>query len=481
MVFCAASMAQSAARVRPIHLDPVNPHYFQYRGRTMVLITSGEHYGAVLNRAFDYTKYLATIEADGLNETRLFGGPYVEVPGKSFGIRHNDLAPEPGELLVPWKRSHTPGYAGGGNKFDLSEWNPAYFARLHSFLADAERRGIVVEITMFSSYYGGAQWVLSPLNPKNNVNHVKVAGWKQANTLQNGNLLGFQEKYVRKMVEETDRYPNVIYELQNEPWSDHPKAAGVVNPYLWPPARGRFPNAIQVADAASIAWQTRVEQWITDEEAKLPYRHLIAQNICDFGIPVRKLIPGVSIVNFHYAFPSAASVNQGLEKVIAYDETGFLGQKDSPYLRQAWNFLFSGGGAFDALDYSFTVRHPNGTYLKQNGPGGGSPNFRRELGILAKFMKTLPLRQMRVDPGVVASGGGTHPRVLASQRVVAAYFDGRSPARVRLRLAEGSYSGEWLNPETGKTEAITPFRSRGEVTLTAPGFEHGIALRLKRH
>ncbi len=77
------------------------------------LITSGEHYGAVLNPDFDYHRYLVALEAGGLNYTRLFGGSYVEVPAKSFGILRNDLAPGPGRYLAPWARSGVPGYAGG--------------------------------------------------------------------------------------------------------------------------------------------------------------------------------------------------------------------------------------------------------------------------------------------------------------------------------------------------------------------------------
>ena len=84
-----------AAKSQPIRLHPANPHYFLFRGKAVALITSGEHYGAVLNRDFDYRRYLATLEADGLNYTRLFTGSYVEVPAKSFGILHNDLAPDP--------------------------------------------------------------------------------------------------------------------------------------------------------------------------------------------------------------------------------------------------------------------------------------------------------------------------------------------------------------------------------------------------
>ena len=43
---------------QPISLHPQNPHYFLYKGKPAVLITSAEHYGAVLNADFDYKKYL---------------------------------------------------------------------------------------------------------------------------------------------------------------------------------------------------------------------------------------------------------------------------------------------------------------------------------------------------------------------------------------------------------------------------------------
>ena len=95
-----------------VKLHPKNPHYFLFRGRETAFVTSGEHYGAVMNAEFDYKKYLATLEAEGLNYTRLFGGSYVEVPGKSFGIMRNDLAPAPGKYIAPWARSGTAGYAG---------------------------------------------------------------------------------------------------------------------------------------------------------------------------------------------------------------------------------------------------------------------------------------------------------------------------------------------------------------------------------
>ena len=50
-----------------------------------MLVTSGEHYGAVLNLDFDFVPYLDELKARGFNLTRLFSGTYREVPG-SFKI-----------------------------------------------------------------------------------------------------------------------------------------------------------------------------------------------------------------------------------------------------------------------------------------------------------------------------------------------------------------------------------------------------------
>ena len=466
----------------PVRLDPRNPHYFLFRGETVALITSGEHYGAVLNADFDYRKYLATLQSDGLNYTRLFPGSYVEVPGKSFGIQRNDLAPAEGRLLAPWVRSSTAGYAGGGNKFDLDHWNPEYFARLHDFLAEAGRRGIVVEISLFSSQYGEMQWALSPFNAANNVNRTDAIDWKLVNTLENGNVLAYQERYTRKLVQEVNAFDNVIFELQNEPFADRPVMVSVVNPYLFPPARNQFPNTIETADDKSTAWQTRVVQWIASEEQSLPNKHLVAQNYCDFGLPVSSLISGVSIVNFHYAYPEAASANYGLGKLLAYDETGFLGRDDSSYRRQAWNFMLSGGGAFDALDYSFSVGHEDGSDSEPNGPGGGSAAFRRQLGILNKFLRTLPLAELSPDTHTVKRAGGTYARVMSNPgRQYAMYFDGNGPAEIVLDLPAGSYAGEWINTESGQPTALPKFdHPGGEKRLSAPAFRDGIALRLTK-
>ena len=68
----------------PIRLHPENTRWFEWQGSATALITSAEHYGAVLNRDFDYKKYLKSMQKDGMNYTRIFTGSYVEPQG-AFG------------------------------------------------------------------------------------------------------------------------------------------------------------------------------------------------------------------------------------------------------------------------------------------------------------------------------------------------------------------------------------------------------------
>src|SRR5437660_10810156 len=87
--FCLPAIS-AGQNQQPISLHPDNSHYFLFRNKPTVLITSGEHYGSVLNLDFNFKKYLDTLHEDGLNLTRTFSGAYCE-PAGAFGIAHNTL------------------------------------------------------------------------------------------------------------------------------------------------------------------------------------------------------------------------------------------------------------------------------------------------------------------------------------------------------------------------------------------------------
>ena len=126
-------------RPAPLSLHPKNRHYFLFRGKPAILVGSGV-YGAVVHRDFDYVVYLDELRRLGLNQTRLFTGSYV-ARSSSGGEQYADSLVPRGRLLAPWARSDTPGYALGGNKFDVERWDPEYFTRLRHFVAEAGKRG----------------------------------------------------------------------------------------------------------------------------------------------------------------------------------------------------------------------------------------------------------------------------------------------------------------------------------------------------
>ncbi|HET6484896.1 MAG TPA: hypothetical protein VFH83_00660, partial [Spirochaetia bacterium] len=66
---------------QPIGPYPQNPHYFSYKGSPVLLITSDQHYGAVVNADFDYRAFLDAIASYGMNFTRIYGGAYIERDG----------------------------------------------------------------------------------------------------------------------------------------------------------------------------------------------------------------------------------------------------------------------------------------------------------------------------------------------------------------------------------------------------------------
>jgi hypothetical protein len=457
------AQAPSAA----IRLHPENPRYLEWKGRPIVLVASGEHYGSVINPDFDYMKYLATIQAAGLNHTRIFLGDYVEGPG-SFGIVNNPLAPAEGRLLAPWARSSTPGFARGGNKFDLDRWDPAYFERLHAFFAEAERRGIVVEAVLF---FVGPGYDYTPLNPKNNVNSTTPIDGKRYLSLDNGNVLARQEAYCRKLVRELNRYPNLILNLCNEPWFYNQETPGFASQ---PPA-------------AVKAWIQRVSEWVADEESLLPSKHLMSVDLTNQGSPVapsdlKGYFARLSVFNVHYdANGGILRDNPSLKKVLAFNETGFNGTGDEYYRTQGWNFLLSGGGLYGNLDFSFSVGHEDGSGIPTftgNYNAGGSAAVRRQLGILNDFMRSLPLEKMQPENGIIVGGADGWSALAAPGIAYAAWFPGEGPIHPVVAVPPGKWRAEWVDILTGTVTSQEFTQKSWITTLAGVRRGGGVALRI---
>lgn len=484
LIACQTLLAQG----QPLRLLPQNPHYFEFRGKPTVIVGSGEHYGAVMNTAFDYKTYLQTLGREGMNVTRLFTGAYFEVPG-AFGIKKNTMAPDPKDLLLPWARSNEPetsgrGYALGGNKFDLSRWNPDYLLRLTDFVREADRNGVIVEVCLFSSYYN-AGWPYHPFNRVNNVNQTTEIKPLDANTLNNGNIIGFQEAYVRQIVRALNGFDNIYFEIQNEPWADLSDKVLTRNEYHTND-KGGDPDwraTIQVVAQRSNDWQRRVSSWIVDEEKKMAKKHLISQNISNFRYPIANPDPNVSIFNFHYTLPEAVTENYYLNKVIGFNETGFAGRADETYRRQAWRFLMAGGGLFNQLDYSFSLGFENGQDTSYSAPGGGSPALRKQFGILKTYVEKLDLPRLKPAMGLVVAAPGALTYALSNgktQWVVYAEPMAAKWTEWQLNLPKGTYRAEWTDAVTGQVlKTDTVVQKDGTLRLMPVG-ERDLVLMLRK-
>lgn len=413
----------------PIALHPQNPHYFLYRGKPTILITSAEHYGAVLNLDFDYSTYLKTLQADGLNHTRTWVGTYREIPG-SFGITDNSLAPAPNRFICPWARGSSPGYSQGGNKFDLTTWDEDYFKRLKDFMTKASQAGVVVEMNLWCPNYDENLWKASPMHVSNNVNNVGTCGKDEAYTLKHRDLLAIQEATTRKVVQELRDFDNLYYEICNEPYF-----GGV-----------------------TVEWQHHIADIIVDTEKDFPTKHLISQNIANGRAKVEKLHPAVSIFNFHYCVPpDTVAMNYRLDKVIGENETGFRGKEDVIYRTEGWDFILAGGGLYNNLDYSFTPKHPDGTLLDYTSPGGGNPTFRKQLRILKNFIHRFDFVHMAPSDTVIRSVSleGLQSRALVEPgKQVAAYF--------HVPPGGGSFSVRWTGMIEPQHSESTTFTATGE-------------------
>ena len=468
-----AARSQQAGGKTAIALHPENAHYFVWRDRPTVLITSGEHYGAVLNLDFDYRKYLDTLAADGLNYTRVFSGAYVEPQG-AFKIERNTLAPRPGRFLAPWPRSSQPGYPNGGNKFDLSRWDDGYFTRLKELIAYAAGKHVVVELSVFCPMYEEVQWSLSPMNAASNVNGVGTVGRNEVYTLDKDRaLLAAQEALTRKLVTELNGFDNLFFEIANEPYF-----GGI-----------------------TMAWQHRIADVIVETERALPAKHLIAQNIANKSAKIADPHSAVSIFNFHYATPpETVAMNYALNKVIGDDETGFRGVSDDVYRMEGWDFVIAGGGLYNNLDYSFAAGYEDGTFqYPSTQPGGGSRALRQQLKILSDFINSFDFIRMTPGDTIIKDGippGGSTRALVEPGRAIAIYIrkqrptsgkepatsapDTGSPSPLQIELADGEWRAEWVDTMTGSVVRTDSVRGGGVIGIAAPDYRADIALRLRR-
>lgn len=498
----------------PLSVDRTNPRCFRYGGRTIKILTSAEHYGAVLNTGFDYEAYLREMRRTGQNGTRVFTF-YRElessVPGPGAA---NTLAPPHAAALLPWPRVAGHGKAADGlDKFDLDRWHQPYFDRLRNYVRLAVAGSVICEIVLFCNPYKPDKYRLFPSSAGNNVNGVGggIEDPRDFMTLKDPTVVAFQERFVRKMAAELNEYDNVYFEICNEP-----------------NVHGNFTEA---KEREVVAWIAHLARTLRRAEEGLSRRHLIAANAhYQVKLPDEPFLrhedrgyaenPDIDIINYHYLSSKADArgmefiltpqrragliwrflrQRDGFRKPVVFDETysGIVNGDPEQYAvtrAEAWETLLSGAAGYSNLDWTFTPDDATGSGRAPIGDGRRLDG-RRLRGWLQTFRRLLEgydLEALAPAPGVFprevpgygyaasSAGQGRYILYLVDENLYLLKPCARRALRLRITLPPGVYSARLFHPRDGATTALAPVRSDGAATLDIPAFTEDAAVLLDR-
>jgi len=459
-----------------IGVSEKNPHYFQYKGKEVLLITSAEHYGGVINKPFDYVKYFDMLAEYGLNYTRIYPGAIVEPEG--FWLVEDMMTPAGKDLIVPWAKSDVPGYKGGGNKYDLSKWDPEYFERLHDFLKEADKRNIIVEICFYNCQ-NKPYWAFSPLQKDNNIQGVGDCDHITFQTLDNEPLVREQLRFVEKLVLETNQFDNVIYEIVDEPTL-----------MLTPPQKAYY-------------WISEHLNLIINVESKLPKKHILAQQL-EFGVDFcdddrlalivtqyiganSRQVGGVPALNCCYCYNKPIELNE-----TAYVPSWYDHEHTAIARLEAWEFMVGGGAGFNQL---------NGYFVPSNPSGDNEINRKILTGLrnLRTFLESFDFVKMTRDTNVaqkISVGGSvnviaekgkqyamyihhSHPNI---GKFIASWYEpsyGQYEPQLTLSLEKGKYQVTFIEPENLKVlREDTVISDGGETVISCPRYTLDLAVKI---
>jgi hypothetical protein len=409
--------------------------------------------------------------------------------------------PESPDFVTPWPRTG-PGHAIDGEpRYDLDQWNPEYFRRLHSFLSRASELGIVVELTLFSNSYGDGVWALNPLRSENNLQGVGKIPWYEYNTLHNQSVLDRQLAYTAKIIQETSQFDNVYYEICNEPGG----------------------NADPHATAADVdAWQERIAAVVRQELARLGRKHLVfgsqafshkpafRQELdASFGgklfdaVDVHPL-PGMILSGREHMlgnfmskelvlknFRDFCRATHAFAKPCVPDEDNAASMyRDKVdwtiHRKRAWTALLS-QCHYDYIDFSITAGSETGTHESNR-------LIRTWMKHLVDFMGTFDFIHARpaqdwvvekpkhVVDVPLAISDGSYVCYFADDREVTDPTAGSTiSGNVSVRLPAGQYQASFYSPTSGQFSPAVPISGDDKpVVVSLAPFVHDVVLRVTR-
>lgn len=421
-VVCAQAAGGPAARGSgALAVLPANPYYFQdARGRPVVLV--GDYtWGAFSDLNYDWVRFLDSLRARGLNTARVW---------LWWGCEEITTDPIPARHIEPYLRTG-PGTANDGRpKYDLTRFNPAFFDRLRAFCSAAEQRGIQLQLIAMDAWMlkHAELWKLHAFQRDNNVNGVDgdprrtgvgTDGARGFCSLGNPRAMEFQKALVRKIVETTNGFGNVRYEIANE------------NYY-------------------SAEWELALCDFIHEIEKSMPRRHLVMRR----DLPLHSDV----VQRWEPALVRRGMLaRRGLRQPLIFDTDWTINGNDDEVRAAMWTALVS-GGHFAYMDDSLEYRL--GKPLKD-----GRAQLHRQIDHAAAFMKRIRPWEMTPDDRLVTAGDGY---AMASKTQLAAYLPHGGAVTLNLSGMHGPLRAAWFDPRTGMSMSFGTFDATGSMEFRSP-------------
>lgn len=433
-LFTATTVSAAPAK-GPLRVHLNNPRYFDDGNGKAIYLTGSHTWPNFQERGasnpppvFDFNSYLDFLDKYKHNFIRLwaweqaFGAPWTT----------NDYYFHP----LPYQRTGPGTASDGAPKFNLNQFNQAYFDRLRSRVIAARDRGFYVSIMLFQGWsiekkvgFPGNPWSGHPFNAGNNINGVNGDPnfdgiGTEVHTLTVPAVTAIQEAYIKKVIETVNDLDNVLYEIANE--------------------TGEF----------STQWQYHMINFIKKQSAGKQQQHPVGMTFQWYGGSNNAL------------FNSPADW-------ISPNEVG--GYKDNPpdargkkIILTDTDHLWGEGGDGNWVWKSF-LRGMHPIFMDDiDKQDNWRLDARKAMGYTLAYAEKMNLATM-TPQNSLASTGYCLAKVGAEYLV---YQPDSGPFTVNL-LA-GRYAVEWFNPHTGLTTLGESVSFGGNKSFTPP--HHGMAV-----
>jgi hypothetical protein len=250
--------ATARIAVRPsldaLRVSRANPRYFEDPSGRPVYLAGAHTWGDLIDNGvgnppprFDYRRYLDFLQAHNLNVVRLWAWEQARWA--------TDVESDYWFDPTVYVRTGPGTGLDGRPRFDLTQFNDAYFARLRRRVVAARERGMYAVVMLFDGWSieakGAARnnpWRGHPFNAGNNVNGIDgdpqgTGNGRLTHTLGDPAITRLQDAYVRRVVDAVADQPTVLFEVSNE------------------------------SSRGSIEWQNHVVATIRSDERGRPLQH----------------------------------------------------------------------------------------------------------------------------------------------------------------------------------------------------------------